>query len=403
MSQSENQRWPRLIAGTVMLLFAGIIYSWSILKAPLGQAFGWDNAQLGLNFTITMGFFCIGGIVGSLLQKKLAARWVTLIGATLSFLGFFLSSRLQGNLFMLYFSYGFLCGLGIGIIYNVVISSVTSWFPDKRATASGVMLMGFGASSLLLGSVLNGLFASVGWRQAYLIFGLAIFAVLFVGSFFMKNKTVVRQAAATQSANTLKDAPSGDLSAGQMLGKSSFWMFYLFTILISALGTGVISFGKDVALSVGTAESLAVLLVGGLSVSNGLSRIITGYLFDTIGRKKTMFIANLIAVLAVLFMLGAVVLGSVALVVIGMLAVGFSYGSMPTIASGYVSKMYGAKHFATNFSIANTQLLIASFSSTLSGVILRSSGSYRPIFLIFLGFTLLALLLTLLLSRKDAA
>jgi hypothetical protein len=33
------------------MFFAGIIYAWSILKAPLTAEFGWGNAALSLNYT----------------------------------------------------------------------------------------------------------------------------------------------------------------------------------------------------------------------------------------------------------------------------------------------------------------------------------------------------------------
>lgn len=394
MTKDNSRRWPRLVAGFIMLVFAGIIYAWSILKAPLATEFSWDKAQLGLNFTITMGLFCIGGIVGSVLLKRLSAQLVTLIGAALTFLGFFLTSRAQGEIFLLYLSYGFLCGTGIGMVYNVIISTVSSWYLDKRATASGVMMMGFGASSLLLGPVLARLFDSFGWRSAYFVFGVAIFTVLLVGSFFMVPNLAARKAQAASIKH------SGDLSPKEMLRTSSFWLFYLFLILVSVVGTGVISFGKDVALSVGAAESLAVLLVGALSVCNGLSRIITGYLFDSIGRVKTMLLSNAVAILAVLLMMAAVYFSSIPFVIAGMLAVGFSYGSGPPIGSGYVSKLYGPTYFATNFSLANTQLIFSSFSSTISGMILGVTGSYLYIFAFFLLCAVLALFINLYIRSK---
>lgn len=394
MTKENSRRWPRLVAGFIMLVFAGIIYAWSILKAPLAAEFSWDKAQLGLNFTITMGFFCIGGIAGSILLKRWSAQLVTLLGGALTFLGFFLTSRAQNDIFLLYLSYGFLCGFGIGIVYNVVISTVSSWYLDKRATASGVMMMGFGASSLLLGPVLNRLFSSLGWRSAYFIFGITIFSVLLIGSFFMVPNLAARKA----QAAAIKQ--SSDLSPKAMLRSSSFWLFYLFLILVSVVGTGVISFGKDVALSVGAAESLAVLLVGALSVCNGLSRIITGYLFDSIGRVKTMLLSNSVAILAVLLMLAAVYFSSIPFVVAGMIAVGFSYGAGPPIGSGYVSKLYGPTYFATNFSLANTQLIFSSFSSTISGMILGATGSYLPIFAFFLACTVIALLINLFIRNK---
>ncbi len=397
MSTGSSRRWPRLVIGFIMQCFAGIIYAWSILKAPLSVEFGWDNAQLGLNFTITMISLCIGGIVGSLLLKRLSAQLVTIVGAALTFLGFFLTSRSQGEIFLLYLNYGFLCGFGIGIVYNVVISTVSSWYLDKRATVSGILLMGFGASSLLFGSALNQLFGTLGWRSAYFIFGVAIFTVLLMGSFFM----VPDKASERAQAESIKH--SGDYSPKEMLGTSDFWLLYTYLILVAVVGTGVISFGKDVALSVGAVESLAVLLVGALSICNGFSRIITGFLFDSIGRSKTMLLANTVAIVSVLFMMAAVYFSSVPFVVAGMIAVGFSYGTGPTIGSGYVSKRYGPTYFATNFSLANTFLIFSSFSSTISGVILRSTGSYISIFAIFLGCTLLALVINLYIRNKSGA
>lgn len=399
-STGNDKRWLRLAAGVVMLFFAGIIYAWSILKAPLAQELAFDNSSLGLNFTITMGFFCIGGIVGSFLQKKVSKRSATQIGAALCLLGFGLVSQNQGHVGLLFLSYGVLAGLGIGIVYNVIISTVSSHFPDKRATASGVMMMGFGTSTLLLGSLMNRLFSSLGWRKAYLFFGAAIFIVLFAGSFLMKAKQTAPKAintGDTAKVNVIAVAPK------DMLKRRDFWYFYFITVLLSLLGTGVISFGKDVALSTGAGESLAVLLVGALSVSNGLSRIFTGYLFDARGRYTTMLFANTVAFVATLLMLAAVCLQSPLLVALGLISVGFSYGSIPTIGSGFTGSVYGSTHFPTNFSIANTQLLISSFSATLSGSILKNGGSYAMVFGIFLTAVLMSFVLNLLLQRRLSA
>ena len=63
-------RWFYLIIGVVAMLFAGVIYAWSILKSPLATEFGWGTSELALNFTLTMSFFCIGGLLGAQLYKR---------------------------------------------------------------------------------------------------------------------------------------------------------------------------------------------------------------------------------------------------------------------------------------------------------------------------------------------
>ena len=62
-------RWVYLVIGVVAMLFAGVLYAWSILKAPLATEFGWGAANLALNFTLAMSFFCIGGLLGARISK----------------------------------------------------------------------------------------------------------------------------------------------------------------------------------------------------------------------------------------------------------------------------------------------------------------------------------------------
>ena len=39
---SLSRRWLMLAASVVAMLFAGIIYAWSILKVPFPEEFGWS-------------------------------------------------------------------------------------------------------------------------------------------------------------------------------------------------------------------------------------------------------------------------------------------------------------------------------------------------------------------------
>ena len=63
-------------------------------------------------------------------------------------------------------------GIGIGIAYNVIISTVSAWFPDKKGFCTGSLMMGFGASSLLLGNFADVLFKTeLGRKGTYIILG----------------------------------------------------------------------------------------------------------------------------------------------------------------------------------------------------------------------------------------
>ena len=116
MKNPLTRRWLYLILGVCSMLFAGIIYAWSILKSPFASEMNWDASQLALNFTITMTFFCLGGFVGAQLSKHLGVAISVITAGVLAAAGFLFASMLDGsNIVLLYLSYGVLAGLGIGI------------------------------------------------------------------------------------------------------------------------------------------------------------------------------------------------------------------------------------------------------------------------------------------------
>ena len=182
---SSNIRWLYLVLGTVALLFAGVIYAWSILKAPLAAEFGWSASALSLNFTLTMCCFCLGGMLGGLLNRRLGLRPACVISACLASAGFLIASGMGSRIGILYFSYGIMAGLGIGIAYNCIISTVNAWFPDKKGLSSGVLMMGFGASALVIGSLADAIIQNpaLGWRVAFRIIGIGFAARIHLHAF----------------------------------------------------------------------------------------------------------------------------------------------------------------------------------------------------------------------------
>jgi OFA family oxalate/formate antiporter-like MFS transporter len=389
-------RWPYLVAGVVSMLFTGIIYAWSILKAPLGEAFGWTPAQLAFNFTLTMCFFCFGGMISGVLTKRSSPRIVLIIASVFSCVGFVITSRLTGQLVLLYLSYGILSGLGIGMAYNVLIFSIGAWFPDKKGLCSGVLMMGFGSSALVLGNIAGIMIGapSIGWRSTYFIFGILMGAVLLIAAFIIRFPSQGTEFPKSQKkVQGSEGFDLKDYTTAEMIKRASFWMFFLFTISVAAVGSTVISFARDLALSIGASVSLATTLVGILSVCNGLGRIFCGLLFDYWGRRRTMLFTSCLAILALAVTLVTVLIGSLPLGVAGLCLIGIAYGCSPTISSAFVSTFYGMKYFGMNFSIANTMLVPASFIATLSSVLLSMTKTYIAPFALLLILAVVGLVM----------
>lgn len=396
--KSLTVRWLYLAAGVIALLFAGIIYGWSILKAPLAADFGWTADQLALNFTLTMCFFCLGGMAGGVLAKRIGVRLSLILAGVLSCLGFVLTARLDGgSVLMLYVSYGLLAGLGIGVAYNVIISTVNAWFPDKKGTCSGALMMGFGASALVVGNTVSALMEhpAVGWRAAFTGLGVVLGLILLAAGLLLRLPPAGLELPKPErkAGAASEDFEARDYTPGEMVRRFTFWRAFVCIVFLAAVGNTVISFARDLSISVGAEAGLATTLVGVLSVCNGLGRIATGAIFDRLGRRKTMLLANVVAIAAAGVTLLSVLIGSVPLCVAGLCVTGFSYGSCPTISSAFVSAFYGSKHFPMNFSIMNFNLMGASLLATASSMLLTSAGSYVAPFALLLVLSVVALVL----------
>ncbi len=392
-----NKRWLFLVSGVFTMLFSGVLYAWSILKIPFKSEFGWDDKALALNFTLTMCFFCLGAFFGSLICKRIGPKLTLVIAGLLVAVGFVSTGFLTANTtpYLLYVTYALLAGTGIGISYNVVVSTVNSWFPDKKGFCSGCLMMGFGISTLLLGNIVSKLFEieSVGWSKTYVILGAVVGFALIVSAIVLQKPSadIVFPSPKAKKAVKKESFEVRDFTTKEMLKNFTFWRAFVFMILITAVGNTVISFARDLVLSVDAAPALATTLVGVLSVFNGLGRILTGALYDALGRKTTMLASNVLTIFAAGLTLVAVLTHSLLLCIVGLCLTGLSYGSSPTITSAFTASFYGTKHFPTNYSITNFNLIVASFIATFSSSLLTSTGSYVAPFILLLILALAAL------------
>jgi len=318
------------------------------------------------------------------------------ISAALFLASFFLTSRMH-SLPALYITYGVLGGSASGFTYNSVLNAVPRWFPDRPGLISGVLLMGFGASSMVIGALYTAVTpAGFGaWRHTLALFGVAMAAILLGASFYLRppRPEEITAGAAGRSSAARSRMP------GEMMRHPPFWFFFLWAILTTAVGLIVISQARSLARAAAPAISPGTLslAVGLISVCNGLGRILFGGLFDKI-KEKTLWLVALCDLLGV----GALALamrGSLALLVAGFMIVGLGYGGTPPMNAAVVKDFYGLDHYPVNFSIINMNMLPASFASTVSGMMYDASGGFRGILLLLTGILAAALAVTAFVRR----
>jgi OFA family oxalate/formate antiporter-like MFS transporter len=405
MKNNLTKRWLYLFTGVFTMLFSGVLYAWSILKIPFKEVFGFSDSTLAFNFTLTMCFFCLGAFFGSLICKKAGPKITLVISGLLVGIGFTSTGFLNETTphALLYLTYAILAGTGIGIAYNVVVSTVCSWFPDKKGLCSGALMMGFGVSTLLLGNVISILFENenFGFSKAYITLGVVIGIVIIVSGLILKrpDANIIFPTPKAKKIASKEIFETKDFTTKEMLKSFTFWRAFAFMALITAVGNSVISFARDLVISVDASPALATTLVGVLSVFNGIGRILTGAVYDTAGRKKTMLASNILTIIAATLTLVAVQMNSLPLCIVGLCLTGISYGSCPTMTSAFTASFYGTKYFPTNYSLTNFNLIVASFIATFSNSLLISTGGYTAPFIMLLILSIGALGLNFTIKR----
>ncbi|NLP18061.1 MAG: OFA family MFS transporter [Firmicutes bacterium] len=379
-----------LFSGTILMLFLGLIYAWSLFAAPLEDFFNWNRSQTSMTFSISMITFCLGNVISSMILRRSQPRTVVLTSAGLFLLGFFFVSMIT-SIWGLYVFYGVMCGLGTGLSYNAILSTVPKWHPEQAGSVTGILLMGMGLGSLLLGTVVRRMMDILIWQTTFkilaviffLLFGLAAFSIINPGA--AKGDSEKR---APETPGTSRDYP-----LLEMLRTQDFWMLFLWATITSSVGLGIVSNASYMAQEVGALESMLPLLVGMVSVGNGGGRLIFGRIVDTVSGKKAMHIGNMVFLAGLALSILASMTGILIFLVIGFALGGIGYGAPPTLSAALTKKKFGEKYFPENLSAIILVLIPASLiGPTITANIYRQTGYYFASYLVMLAMILLAFL-----------
>ncbi len=397
LKRQMSSRWALLVLGVILLLFLGLIYGWSIFRSPLQSEFGWTDSQASLTFSISMMTFCLGGLVGGIINKGKNGFRINLIAAAvLLAIGFFSASNIQ-SLMGIYLSYGVCCGFGVGLGYNTAISTIVKWFPDKQGLISGITLMGFGFGSMILGTVAGAMIQSMGWRVTFRIFAVAFAIVMVVGALLLRNAGAEFVAYLSQGSSKAVTPAVEEVGAAVMLRRRNFWIYFVWAIILSAAGLAIINSSAPYAqLFVGENLTLAASIAGIVSIANGVGRVIFGGMFDKIGYRLTMLIDCVVFVVASLVLMASFATKSMPVLVIAFILIGLAYGGVTPTNSAFIAYFFGRENYAVNFPIVNLNLIFASFLGPMVG-----NGGYMMTFGAIIVFAIVGAVLVFLLKKPE--
>jgi OFA family oxalate/formate antiporter-like MFS transporter len=289
-SEGLPNRWLLAGGGVLMQLALGAVYAWSVFRNPLIKTFGWSIADVTTTFSIAILVLGFAAFLGGLWMRRVGPRVVGITAGICYGLGVALASLSNGNIWVLWLTYGVLGGLGLGLGYIVPLATLVKWFPDRRGFITGLAVAGFGAGALITAPVAEHLISGVGVLKTLAILGIDYLIMVVLGASIMRNppeswtpkgwQPSTKQQSQLQARNyTLKEA----------LSTWRWYVLWAMLFLNTTAGISLISQASPMAQEItGASAAAGAGLVGVISIANGAGRLLWAWFSDAIGRRNVL-------------------------------------------------------------------------------------------------------------------
>ncbi|EDO35653.1 predicted protein, partial [Nematostella vectensis] len=264
--------WGWVVCATAFLaqfIVLGIHNSFGILFPFLLDEFGKSKASTGETRLGRLGLMYLFGPLTSGLCKRMGCKCVAFVGGILCILGMFLTSCVT-DFSKLYVTYSFLWGVGSSFCYFPTLTVPGQYFCKRLSLANGIITAGNGVGTLTFGPLLQYLLKTYGFSSTLRILS-GVMTLLLAASLTYKRFESPLQFCTNQKKTFL------DLT----LWFNKAFITYTIAVTLFMLGyffpyvhmvSHVVSFGIP--------TSDAALLIGYMSISSTISRIIFGRFSD---------------------------------------------------------------------------------------------------------------------------
>ena len=293
------KRFMRAVLPAFLLAVSvGQIYAFTNFSSEIAAHIGRTQQQVQWAFSFGIFFLGMGAaFFGKIVEKNI--RLSTIIGTTLFLSGLLVTEFgvVSKSLVLVYLGYGFLIGLGTGVIYISPVKTMMLWFPEHKAIAAALPIISFGLGSTLSTILFSGIHwgtpgssVAVFQLRGFMDYGItnvfhayAIFyAVPMVAACFLLKKPKIQ----VQSFG--HGIPALEFSYRQLFGNRFFWQSWLFMFLNISAGLCLIPLAKQMMKSpdvYGDSEKLITWIVALSGLMNGGGRFLFAWWSDRLAKR----------------------------------------------------------------------------------------------------------------------
>jgi MFS family permease len=391
---------PVLIGGCLILLVSfAIRASFGLFQLPIAEEFGWPRADFSMAIAIQNLAWGIGQPIFGAIAERFGDRRAIILGAILYATGLVLSTMAvtPGQHWGLEVLVGFgIAGTGFGVILAIVGRAAA---PENRSMALGITTAVGSAGQVLGPLVAETLLSFTGWRTVFLVFAVAILAVLsalpLLRAPARAATTRREESLGTVLSRALRD-PSysliviGFFSCGYQLGFISAHFPAFVTEMCGPIAPG----SPLAALGITTTSALGALALALIGLANIGGSLMAGWLGNAWSKKYLLsgvYAGRTLA--SVLFILLPM---TPATVVIFSLVMGSLWLATVPLTSGLVAQIYGVRYMGTLYGLVFLSHQIGSFLGIwLGGRLYDLTGTYDAVWWVGIGVGLLSVIVHL--------
>ena len=355
MANEKNRQGVKvLVAGSILKLFLGVIYVWSVFVVPVQKFFDWNINNVKFTSNIMLCCFVIGILIAGRLQAKVKAPLIVLTGGLMMAAGMLATSVLPASapFWSIWLTYGVVGGLGVGLAYNTIISCAQKWFPKKRGLATGISVFAFGFSSVIFAPLIEELvnaeaktvfssfinFESIGLAMTLRILAIA-FAIATLALFaFVKLPENTAGAPVDFCAQK-------QYATGEMLKTFDFYLIVFSQMFLTAAFFIINPSLKLLAPMHGLDASFGITLVMIAGLANSAGRLVIPLLGEKIGKRGAVLTILLITAGGTAMLCFA----KGAFFIVAIAAVAFCYGGSSGVYPLVTSEHFGLKNIGSNY------------------------------------------------------
>ncbi|MGD2036973.1 MAG: MFS transporter [Desulfobacterales bacterium] len=383
MELDKRAKGRRVLIASCAAIFwpGGFIFSLPGLLGP-----HWQQTFLVGSGAVGQTLFFVLASVGLFMffagrwQEKIGPAWLMAIGAILCG-GSTLFLRYASSINHVYV-WSFLVGTSSAFIYIPALTAAQQWYPHKRGLASGLVNFVFAFSAALISPVFVQLLNYLTHNEVVFVLGLAALVCGLAAVPFIR----FPDAHASSTSQTPPTTVSTDrgLTVPQTLRTPAFWFLWITWSLAGAAGIAMIPLSTSFGLARELGLNQAVLILTTFNLANGLSRPLSGYLSDIIGRNVTMSLAFLAGGCAYFLMS---LLNGLAGWCILAAFVGYAFGTLFAVSAPLASDCFGLAHFGAILGLVFTGygFVAGPLGPWLSGLVLDATGGNFGIVFGYLG------------------